>query len=85
MTDNSNDEFDKESQPVVVRMARGNEKAFYGGPLDGSFDWTQPDDDEMEYRDGKNKNTIHLYERDVTGKMYYTGVKTNNDHQADGA
>lgn len=86
MTDNSTDEFDKHSSPGKLRIARAGEPAFYGGPLDGSFDFTEADDVELDWC-FRASTTIHRYERDVTKRMYYVGVvsKHNNDHQADGA
>lgn len=87
MTDNSTDEFDKDRhyRRQEVRPARATEPAFYGGPLDGSFDFTRPVDDELTYQ--PTGGSIHHYERDITGKMCYTGLVDphNNDAQADGA
>lgn len=84
MTDNSNDKFERESRPGKLRIARANEAAFYGGPLDGSFDFTELDDAELDWAFA-NSDVIHRYIRDVTGKMVYAGIVNNNDHQADGA
>jgi len=83
MTDNSNDEFDKASSPGQLRIARKDEPAFYGGPLDGSFDFTASDDAELDWC-FRNSHVIHRYERDGMGRMRYVGIP-NNDAQADGA
>lgn len=87
MNDNGHDDFFRGSKPMHLRMARANEASFYGGPLDGSFDFAALDDVRLEWR-YPNSPLTHVYERDVTGRMYYVGlmdVTPNNDAEQDGA
>lgn len=78
---NSDNGLDYNGRRVTLRIAQKGEKAFWGGPLDGSFDFTDDDDELAWWR--KGSSLTHRYERDeVTKTMLYKGA--NNDREADG-
>ncbi len=89
MAESNDESFTYNGRIEALRIARKDEKAFWGGPLDGSFDFTAvDDDDELDWWQ-KGSTLVHMYERDIIGKMSYKGTRINtnenNDHQADGS